>query len=56
MPATTGTLQVLDAVEQGEHELQPVDHLGLGLEALELVDVGADDEALLFAGEDDQAA
>ena len=45
MAATTGTGEPVDAVEQLERLLHHLGDLGLGVEALELPDVGAGDEA-----------
>ena len=46
----------LDAVEVGVDQRDAVGDLLLGLDLLELAHVGADDEALLLAGHDDEAA
>ena len=55
MAATTGTGEPVDAVEQLERLLHHLGDLGLGVEALEFADVGADDEAALLAAHQHQA-
>jgi hypothetical protein len=44
-------LHCLDPVEQRKHRLDCILDLGFGIESVELVDVGADDERLRFAAE-----
>ncbi len=51
-----GDGQALDAVEKRQHKAQALDHLAFRLEAVELVDVGADDEVALLAGQQDESA
>ena len=55
MAATTGTGEPVDAVEQLERLLHHLGDLGLGVEALELADIGAGDEARLLAAHQHEA-
>ncbi len=48
--------QRLDAIEQRRHARDGLGHGLLGFEILELADVGADDEAIGLAGDEDEAA
>ena len=48
--------QRLDAVENARHGMDDLRDFGLGLEVVELADVGAGDEAFLLARHEDDAA
>ena len=56
MPQTTGTGIASMRSSMASTGLIAVDHLGLGLELLELAHIGADDESLVLARQNDEAA